>query len=247
MQNIIFTRIKPFIPRRLRRLYRKYISPVIKDFSYYEYQWHKDFFRKAFYALAFNGINGDYAEFGCCGGITFCLAYKMSRQSGYNCTLWAFDSFCGLPPKTCSEDEHPVWIEGSMSVEIDEFKKICSENNIPRKEYRIISGFYENTLKNNQDILPDNIALAFIDCDLYSSTKHVFDFLLPRLKHGMIIALDDYYCWTPTQLSGEQKACAEYFDENSQWCLRPFIQFGWGGMSFIVENRNAGKTSNAGY
>ena len=50
-------------------------------------------------------------------------------------------------------------------------------------------------------LAPTDIALAYIDCDLYSSTMPVLEFLLPRLKNGMIIAFDDYFCWSATQLS----------------------------------------------
>jgi hypothetical protein len=73
-------KMKPFIPRRVRRLYRKHISPVIRDDYYYEYSARDVFFRRAFMALTFNEINGDYLEFGCCGGITFALAHKYLRK-----------------------------------------------------------------------------------------------------------------------------------------------------------------------
>jgi hypothetical protein len=62
-------------------------------------------------------------------------------------------------------------------------------------------------------------------------------FLLPRLKHGMIIAFDDYFCWSATQLSGERRAQLEFFSRDPRWELVPFIQFGWHGQSFVVEDR----------
>jgi hypothetical protein len=123
--------------------------------------------------------------------------------------LWAFDSFSGLPPQVLPEDEHPIWVRGTMSIEVDEFEKICKESGIPLAHYSVVPGFYENTLSAPHTAdLPSDICLAYIDCDLYSSTKAVLEFLLPRLKHGMIIAFDDYYCWSATQVSGERKACA---------------------------------------
>jgi hypothetical protein len=88
------------------------------------------------------------------------------------------------------------------------------------------------------DDAPINIALAYIDCDLYSSTKVVLQFLMPRLKHGMIIAFDDYFCWSTTQISGERMAMIESFSNNSQWELVPYIPFGWHGQSFVVEDKS---------
>ena len=67
--------------------------------------------------------------------------------------------------------------------------------------------------------------------------KPSLEFLMPRLKHGMIIAFDDYYCWSSTQVSGERKASSEFFQDNEYWALLPFVQYGWGGMSFVVEDR----------
>ncbi len=240
--------LKRFIPPRWRRFYRKYASPVIKDAHYYEYAGRDEFFRRAFTALAFNGIHGDYAEFGCCGGLTFGLAHKYSRRQGHACQLWAFDSFAGLPAQSDEADRHPIWIQGAMSIGVGEFRQICKENGIPETSYRIVEGYYDDTLGAAGPAgLPQDICLAYVDCDLYSSAKSVLGYLMPRLKHGMILAFDDYHCWSSTQASGERKACAEYFHDHPDWNLVPFSAFGWGGMSFMVESRKLSICTGAGY
>lgn len=240
--------LKRFVPSRWRRLYRKYVSPLIRDAHYYEYAGREDFFRRAFTALAFNGIQGDYAEFGCCGGMTFGLAYRHSRRQGNSCRLWAFDSFAGLPAQAVAADRHPIWIKGDMSIGVTEFRQICKEHGIPEADYRIVEGYYADTLGTvGSNELPEDICLAYIDCDLYSSTKAVLGFLTPRLKHGMILALDDYHCWSSTQTSGERKACGEYFRDNPDWDLVPFAAYGWGGMSFMVESKTLGMRAGACY
>ena len=244
------TLLKKYVPRRMRRMFRTYVSPLLKDAHYREYQDRRIFFQRAFTALAFNGVDGDYAEFGCCGGMTFGLAYRYSRKQNYYPRLWAFDSFCGLPPQTVAEDEHPIWVQGTMAIEADEFVKICREKGIPRSQFTIVPGFYERTLAepHGRD-LPVNICLAYIDCDLYSSTKAVLQFIMPRLKHGMIIAFDDYYCWSSTQVSGERRACAEFFKDHPDWILVPFMPYGGGGggMSFVVESRKLSGSSGVCY
>jgi hypothetical protein len=207
--------------------------------NWFELTCRKEFYRKAFYALCFNGIDGDYAEFGCHGGMTFFLAYQEVRRTRYPRILWGFDSFCGLPSQKTPEDAHPKWVEGAMHTDLDEFHFICKFNGIPLSDYRVVPGFYENTLKPDLTAtkLPINICLAYIDCDLYSSTISVLNFLSPRLKHGMIIALDDYFCWSNCQLSGEKRAIKELFKENENFRLEPYVQFGWHGMSFVVEDK----------
>ena len=195
------------------------------------------FFYNAFKALTFNGIDGDYAEFGCWGGRTFALAYGEARRHGHGADLWAFDSFEGLPEQTDDKDDHPVWVEGNLATSLEGFHAICASNGIPRNKYHVVPGFYDQTLPAlGSDGEPGNIALAYIDCDLYSSTMTVLEFLQPRLKHGMIIAFDDYFCWSSTQLSGERRAQLEFFSRNPQWNLLPYVQYGWHGQSFIVED-----------
>ena len=196
------------------------------------------FFYNAFKALAFNSIDGDYAEFGCHGCMTFPIAYHEAVRHGHKARLWAFDSFQGLPPADGPEDEHPGWVESKMSTSMEEFHRRCEKKGVPRYAYTIVPGFYENTLQKKLNIdNPSNICLAFIDCDMYSSTKYVLKFLLPRLKNGMIIAFDDYHCWSAGQISGERRAMMEIFSQNEMWRLVPYLQFGWHGASFFVEDR----------
>lgn len=242
--------LKKYIPLRVRRVYRKYFSPILRDAHYVEREGRRVFFQRAFTALAFNGIDGDYAEFGCCGGMTFELAYRYAKKQRHPAKFWAFDSFCGLPPQLGSADNHPIWVQGTMAIGLSQFENICKEIGMPPSRFKIVPGFYEQSLMDTKDKnLPSNICLAYIDCDLYSSTKTVLAFLKPRLKHGMIIAFDDYYCWSSTQLSGERKACAEYFKDSPLWNLVPFMTFGGGGggMSFVVESKSLNGSCGACY
>lgn len=203
-----------------------------------ERRGRQEFFYNAFRALSFNGIDGDYAEFGCCGGKTFALAYHEATRHKHKAKLWAFDSFEGLPAPKEEKDSHPKWVEKKLSTPLDKFHKLCASQGVPRYAYTVVPGFYDKTLPAMTDDAPKNIALAYIDCDLYSSTKEVLQFLIPRLKHGMIIAFDDYFCWSATQISGERMAMIEFFSNNSGWELVPYMLFGWHGQSFIAEDKN---------
>jgi hypothetical protein len=206
----------------------------------YETIERRELMRKAFHALAFNNISGDYLEFGSASGTTFALAYKESRRAKLHCKLWSFDSFRGLPPLATSKDQHPSWAEGSYSVSLQEFIATCQKNGIPNDDYTTVPGYYEDTIGQEDTIgisLPRDVALAYVDCDLYSSTETVLRFLGRRMKHGMIVALDDYYCYSAHSLSGERRACLEFLQRDSRFHFSPFAQFGWHGMSFIVEDR----------
>lgn len=208
--------------------------------------YRQEFFSNAFKALRFNGIDGDYAEFGSWGGLTFALAYQESRRRGHHGKLWAFDSFQGLPSPQVEADDHPEWQSGRLATTLDEFHSNCAENGIPRDTYIAVPGFYEDTLSTmSVTDEPTNIALAYVDCDLYSSTKAVLDFLEPRLKHGMIVAFDDYFCWSPSQISGERKALLEITSDQEKWEWTPYIQFGWHGTSFVIEDKSLSQAAAA--
>ena len=197
-----------------------------------------EFFYNAFYLLSCNNISGDYIEFGCYGGMTFNHAYKESQRHGNSAKLWAFDSFQGLPAPKNDKDIHPCWHEGAMQMSLEEFHLVCKKNNIPKDAYQVVPGFYDLTLKNlGPNESPSNIALAYIDCDLYSSTIEVLDFLHPRLKHGMLIAFDDYFMYSHNQISGNRKAMLESFPVEGEFQLLPYMQYAHVGQSFIIEDK----------
>jgi O-methyltransferase len=234
------------LPPPVLRLIRSTRSLWSRERSYrrHEYAGRYEFLRKAFTALEFNGIAGDYAEFGCCGAMTFSMAYRILAtylRDGASCHLWAFDSFQGLPEPSAAEDAHPEWVRGAMCTGLDEFHLLCRSRGIPRAAYTTVAGFYEQSLvEGAPGPRPAKIRLAYIDCDLYTSTRAVLRFLLPRLQPGMILAFDDYYCCSSRLPSGERLAVAEAFSDHPQWRLLPYIQFGWHGMSFFVEEAGIG-------
>jgi len=224
--------------KRLNLALRRYRDNRYYKSSRRKRQGRHDFFNIAFKALSFNGIDGDYTEFGSHGALTFSQAFHESRRHGHTAQLWAFDSFQGLPPAAVAKDEHPKWVASEMATPLNEFHQLCQLRGIDKKQYHVVPGFFNESLPPLADTgEPRNICLAYIDCDLYSSTMDVLTFLLPRLKHGMIIAFDDYYCWSDSQLSDERLAMLEVFAANDQWHLLPYTNIGWHGASFIVEDK----------
>jgi len=241
-------RLRDYLPTRVRSALRSAAIAARwrprNEYQRDEYDDRYQFLRKAFVALDFNGIGGDYAEFGCCGVRTFRMAFRLLKHYPEDIGsfhLWAFDSFQGLPQQESAQDEHPMWVAGEMATDLASFHWHCQAAGMTERDYTAVQGFYDQSLAPAATGLrPDKIRLAYIDCDLYSSTRDVLRFLLPRFQHGMILAFDDYYCYSATQPSGERLAAAELVRENPGWRLLPYVQFGWHGMSFIVERADGG-------
>lgn len=206
------------------------------DLARYEMLERKAFFRRAFTYLAFNGIPGDYAEFGSHGAMTFRLAWSANRLTGAGRHLWAFDSFAGLPAPADPRDRHPRWVPGAMAQPVEAFHAACRAHGMGPGDYTVVAGPFAETLAADAGgARPDVIGLAYVDCDLYSSTRSVLSFLAPRLRHGMLLAFDDWFCESPEGPSGERAAAAEAFGSASPWRLVPYQPIGWHGMSFVVE------------
>jgi hypothetical protein len=239
--------LKRLVPVGLRVMRSNAIHGFRKDSAYHEREGRRQFFQKAFRGLQFNGIPGDYAEFGCCGAMTFTLAYAAARQNNHPARLWAFDSFQGLPQQAGQEDVHPMWVEGDMSMSLKDFRSVCASAGMTESDYTTVAGFYSDTLESAGLSAPDRLSLAYIDCDLYSSTVQVLKFLAPRLRHGMVVAFDDYFCTSADAVSGERLAMLEFLDGQLDLAFLPYLPIGWHGMSFIVENRRLlNHTANGG-
>lgn len=199
-------------------------------------QGHADFFWNAFTALRVNGISGDYAEFGCHTGGSFRFAYNAVAALAPSRHMWAFDSWSVLPEDD-PRDVHPGWSKAMPGAGgVGNFHRACEQHGIPREAYTTVEGYYRDTLPAlGANGAPDDIALAYVDCDIYSSTVSVLEFLEPRLKHGMIVAFDDWFCWSPTTLSGERVALREFLASHPEWHFDRYQNIHWSGLAFVVE------------
>ena len=137
-------------------------------------------------------VKGLYLEFGVAGGATLrTIAFEAQG------TAYGFDSFRGLP-----EDWRPGFSQGTFAQKIP---------SLPRN-VELIVGLFEETLPRFAVQHEGPISFMHIDCDLYSSTKVIFDHLGDRVVPGTIIAFDEYFNYTGWQ-HHEYKA----FQEFVQW------------------------------
>ena len=200
-----------------------------------------DFFADAAIALQVNAIKGDYVEFGSYSGTTFALAYKALTAFPEPRHFWAFDSWRAMP-NDHPRDAHPGWSSAAADWPtggaggVATFHAACERNGVPVDAYTAVEGYYADTLPTFAPTdAPTDIALAYIDCDAYSSTVLALDFLAPRLKHGMIVGFDDYFCWSPTEVSGEQYALKEFLAAHPEWTFQRYRNIHWSGLAFVVE------------
>ena len=142
--------------------------------------------------------------------------------------VYGFDSFEGLPESwngVCEKN----------TFKISELPKV-KDNVI------LIKGLFQDTLEKfiieKKEL---EINMIHIDCDLYSSTKFVFDMLIKYniLKKGLIIIFDEIINYN-TFYEGEMKALFEI-------CKNHNLQFKWLGTRGNVLHKNEIKGSKLSF
>ncbi len=155
-------------------------------------------------------VKGDIIELGSFkGGSTTICAYFLKKIKSSK-VIYACDTFEGLP----YDDKFSKYtnIKGAFSSTnipyvLKKFKKFRVSDKI-----KIIKGCFEDTLEKR--LSKKRFSLAFVDCDLYDSTKYVLDFLYPRMEDNGIICFHDFYA-TGYKFSvwGITKAVEEFLEK----------------------------------
>lgn len=139
-------------------------------------------------------------------------ADSINRMAGIkpNVTFHGFDSFVGLPEG---------WTLGAKKGAFD----VGGALPPVRDNVRLIKGFFDTTLEPFLRERPqDAISFLHIDCDLYSSTKTIFNLTRPQLGPGTVIIFDEFFNY-PGWQDHEYKAFNEFVAETG----RPFEYIGY--------------------
>ena len=141
-------------------------------------------------------LDGLYLEFGVFSGRTI----NFISQNIPEKTIYGFDSFEGLPE---------TWRTGFGKGHFNKQELPAVNANV-----KLVKGWFNETL--SKFITEHNIPCAFIhiDCDLYSSTRTIFELLKNNITTGTVIVFDEYFNY-PTWEEHEFKAFQEFVTENN--------------------------------
>jgi len=169
-----------------------------------------------------NNIPGAFAECGVYAGGSIMVMIRTLMLCGRtDREIYLYDTFEGMPPP----DERDVFYTGVSAQKpwasqkrgdeghsnwvyapLEDVKKRVAALGYPTERIHFIKGLVEDTLPRHA---PENLALLRLDTDFYSSTKHEFVHLYPRLSNGGILVIDDYGAFRGVQLATD-----EYIAEN---------------------------------
>ena len=123
-------------------------------------------------------LSGPVLEFGVFEG----LSMNVMAKHAPDVQFYGFDSFEGLP-ESWKFNKH-------ITIGKNKFNVGGKLPEVP-DNVTLIRGWYDKTAKAWKQFNHPNISMLHIDCDLYSSTKTVFDALNSRIVRGTIIVFDE--------------------------------------------------------
>ncbi len=145
------------------------------------------------YALNKVTIEGLHLEFGVWRAESLNHIAKKIKQ-----TVYGFDSFEGLPDD---------WT-GTLAQKGAFDLRGCVLPSVLGNAI-LVKGWFKDTLPDFLQNHKENIAFMHIDCDIYSSTRDVFELCADRIKSGTVIVFDEYFNYHNWQ-NHEYKAFQEF-------------------------------------
>lgn len=157
-------------------------------------------------------VEGDYVELGCYRGDTSLLLAELLVEKSVEKPakkLWIYDSFEGLPEKG-EEDTSEIgkdFIKGELAVTKREVKARFLRAGLP---VPAIKKAWFNELTGVD--LPEKIAFAFLDGDLYESIRDSLRLVEDKMSKGSVIMVHDY---DNPALPGVAKAVDEWLSSKN--------------------------------
>jgi hypothetical protein len=183
---------------------------------------------------------GDYYEFGLFRGYTFLATQETcSKLSILEPRFYGFDSFQGLPAVEGIDQTNGQFFGGQFACRKEDVVGYLTDHGVDWSRTVLIDGFFEDSLtlelKGKFPFKP--VAVSFIDCDLYSSTREVLHWLSDLICENSIILFDDWYAFGNDSNLGQQKAFREFLDSNPNVAAEAFLEWQDHGLGFVIHRR----------
>jgi predicted O-methyltransferase YrrM len=172
-------------------------------------------------ARAMRSMPGFYVECGVAAG-----AQVIAMAAGApGKTIYAFDSFEGIPLPSNRDDQMPgiamlskaeqqalpdpgkqaLISSGATAVSMEDVSAHLTKAGILEKNVIFVKGWFEETVPAHADLM-EPISILRLDGDLYNSTFVCLQHLFPKVITGGMVIIDDW------ELPGCRAACDEYFE-----------------------------------
>jgi O-methyltransferase len=184
--------------------------------------------------------HADYLEFGIFKGYTFWYAQRSAnRLQLYNMRFFGFDSFTGLPEISIDDEtDNDEFYKGQFLCSKDNVVDALNRHGVDWRRTFLIEGFFDKSLAPEKKAGYElgRISIALIDCDLYSSTVEVLQFLGDLLTDGSLLLMDDWNCFGKSNERGQRRAFAEFISNSPELSAEELFSYGTYGCVFRIHN-----------
>lgn len=182
----------------------------------------------------------DYCEFGLFKGYSFWKAQQEAKKFGLPCRFFGFDSFSGLPEiGEVDRTDYGEFRAGQYSCSQQQvIDNLNAAGGIDWERTFLIPGFFESSL-TPQLIARHRIrrvGVALIDCDLYSSTVEVLNFLRGLIGDKTVLIMDDWNCFGADDDKGQRRALKEFLQRQPHLSVEPLLAYGENSQAFVVRS-----------
>jgi hypothetical protein len=185
----------------------------------------------------------DYCEFGLFKGRSFWKAQQEANRHGLARRFFGFDSFAGLPNiDGLDRTDHGEFREGQYSCAQEQVvANLNAAGGIDWRRTFLIPGYFEQSLTPQvvKQHKIHKIGVAMIDCDLFSSTVTVLDFLRDLIDDGTVLIMDDWNCFGADDNRGQRRAVRQFLARQRHLRLEPLEAYGPNSQSFVVRHSDA--------
>ena len=138
-------------------------------------------------------IAGDFIETGIWrGGACIFMRGILMAYGVTDRTVWAADSFEGVPPPSWPEDEGfdiSANVLPVLAVSLDEVRELFRRYGVLDEQVKFIKGWFKDTLAAAPI---ERLAILRLDGDLYESTMDALAPLYDKVGRGGFVIVDDY-------------------------------------------------------
>lgn len=140
-----------------------------------------------------DGVPGDFMETGIWRGGASIFMTAFNRVHHMNRTIFAADSFQGLPPPDprypvdAGDTHHELAVARASFEDVQaNFRKY----GLPLDDVVFLKGWFEDTMPTAP---VERLAILRLDGDMYSSTIQVLEAMYDKVSTGGFVIVDDYY------------------------------------------------------
>jgi O-methyltransferase len=190
----------------------------------------------------YSGIEqGYYMEFGIMNGECAVSAYRQLR--GIVTDIYGFDTFSGHPSQSEADKRAavyaPYFFEGnyaSVGKEVVNRYMLGATMLEPDRLHLYEGKFSESLPKFDKSQLAEKgfPVCIFVDCDLYSSARDVFEFITDIVQTGTWLLVDDYWCYRGDPKAGVRRALDEWVRDNGRVGISLYDNFNAYSRAYIV-------------